>query len=154
MTIGGDLCWRGEGVSVYQPTSDRVTRPIVPHRFAINLTYSIPRSQLRTDRFYIHIYQTKIGSDRRTLRSREMVQEMKKQFKKVYWPRPVDTQGRRAGTTTAVRRRPEGAINDQRHYDQRRPYQERKMLPTRKPRGRPQRNTQKTQSQDILTGLK
>ena len=154
MTIGGDLCWRGEGVSVYKPTSDRVTRPIVPHRFAINLTYTVPRSQLKTDRYYMHIYQTKIGPDRRTLRSREMVQEMKRRFKKLYWPRPVDTHGRRAETTAAERRTPAGAINVRRYYDQRRPAQKRTMHQTRRPQGGPQRDPQMTQGQDIMTGLK
>ena len=50
LTVGGDLCWRGEGVTVYKPTSRRETRPIVPHRFAINLTNTAQRAKLRTDR--------------------------------------------------------------------------------------------------------
>ena len=37
LTIGGDFCWRGNGVTIYQPTRERTRRPIVPHRFAINL---------------------------------------------------------------------------------------------------------------------
>ena len=90
LTVGGDFCWRGEGVTIYQPSGERLNRPIVPHRFAINLGQQSRSSGLRTDRYYIHVYQTKIGPERRTLRSKEIAQEINRRWRKVYFPRPID----------------------------------------------------------------
>ena len=152
LTVGGDLCWRGEGVSVYKPTSEREIRPIVPHRFAINLNNIAQRVKLRTDRYYMHIYQTKIGPDRRTLKSREMAQEMQRRFKKHYWPRLVDTQSRgqvRGGTE----RRPTRAGNRQEAQLQKRNTYARNSSPERKYGRRAQTNPITTQSKEILTGL-
>ena len=38
LTIEGDTCWGGEGVSVYKPNSEGDARPVVQHRFAMNLS--------------------------------------------------------------------------------------------------------------------
>ena len=159
VTIGGDECWRGEGVSVYRPTSRREARPIVRHRFAINLSYKVPRTKLKTDRYYIHVYQTKIGPERRTLRSREMVQEMKKRFRGVYWPRLVDTQGRQRERNIAEERDHIRRRNDQRadyqrgtEHQRRRAYQQR-TTQERSPRIGPPRVSKPPQFQDLMTGL-
>ena len=154
LTIGGDTCWRGEGVSVYKPNSERDSRPIVRHRFAINLSYTVPRTKLRTDRYYIHVYQTKIGPERRTLRSKEMVQELQRKFKTTYWPRIVDTQGRRHHRNTDGRRKPRRLSNHQRNDDSRRPIRETNAPTDRNPWRRPQREKKAQQMQDVMAGLK
>ena len=148
LTVGGDLCWRGEGVSVYKPTSRRETRPIVPHRFAINSTNTAQRTKLRTDRYYMHVYQTKIGPDRRALKSREMVQEMPRRFKELYWPRLVDTQSRRLVRRTSERagHRHKSELLKTRTYA-------RNSSPERRPRRRAQMDPIHIQSAEILTGL-
>ena len=159
VTIGGDECWRGEGVSVYRPTSRRDARPIVRHRFAINLSYKVPRTQLKTDRYYIHVYQTKIGPERRTLRSREMVQEMKERFRGVYWPRLVDTQGRQRERNITEERNNIRRRNDQRadyhrgtEHQRGRAHQLRSTQ-ARSPRREPRRVSKPPQFQDLMTGL-
>ena len=92
LTVGGDYCWRSEGVTIYQPTREHSSRPVVPHRFAINLGLhnQLARQHLKTDRYYIHVYQTKIGPERRSLRSKEIAQEISRRWRKVYFPRPID----------------------------------------------------------------
>ena len=45
---------------------------------------------LRMDRFYIHVYQTKIGPDRRTLRSKEIVRELGRRLGRLFWPRDAE----------------------------------------------------------------
>ena len=153
LTIGGDTCWRGEGVSVYKPNSERDSRPIVRHRFAINLSYTVPRTKLRTDRYYIHVYQTKVGPRRKTLRSKEMVQDLLRNFKTTYWPRPVDTQGRRNDKTTDGRRRPRG-VRDHQINDDRRKLAQKTNTPTdRKTWRRPQREPKYQQMQEVMAGL-
>ena len=103
ITIGGDRCWRAEGVTVYHPTREIQDRTIVPHRFAINPTGEIPRKILRKDRYYIHVYQTKIGPERRTMRSKGIARELWRRFGKLYWPREMDKnwEGRRTRITEA-----------------------------------------------------
>ena len=61
LTIGGDWCWRSDGVTIYNPTKDQANKTIVPHRFAIRPTDGTPRTRLRRDRYYLHVYK-KIGS--------------------------------------------------------------------------------------------
>ena len=90
LTIGGDRCWRAEGVTVYQPTREVRERTILAHRFALNPTCKTPRKILRKDRYYIHVYQTKIGSERRTLRSKVIARELWRRFGRMYWPRQMD----------------------------------------------------------------
>ena len=110
LTIGGDFCWRGNGVTIYQPTRERTRRPIVPHRFAINLGQQYQQPGLRTDRYYIHVYQTKIGRDRKTLRSKEIAREINKRWRKVYLPRLIDTQSAGSDKYEARRERPRRAL--------------------------------------------
>ena len=154
LTIGGDTCWRGEGLSVYKPNSERDQRPIVRHRFAINLSYTVPRTKLRTDRYYIHVYQTKIGPERRTLRSKEMVQELKRKFKTTYWPRIVDIQGRRHHRNTDGRRKPIGVSDHLRNEDRRGPRRETNVPTEQKPWRRPLREKKTPQMQDVMAGLR
>ena len=92
LTVGGDRCWRAEGVTVYQPQREVRDKTIVPHRFALNPTKETPRKTLRRDRFYIHVYQTRIGYERRTLRSKGISRELSRRFGKMYWPREMDKQ--------------------------------------------------------------
>ena len=80
ITVGGDLCWMAEGATLYKPTRDLHTRTIVRHRFALNPFKNTPRRRLRTDRYYVHVYQTRIGPERRTLRSRSIARELKRRF--------------------------------------------------------------------------
>ena len=152
LTIGGDTCWRGQGVTVYKPHSERNTRPIVRHRFAINLSY-VPRARFRTDRYYIHVYQTKVGPGRWTLRSKEMVRELQRKFKTTYWPRIVDTHGSWQGRTTTNRRKSEKVSNNRITEDRRRPAWTRNTWSDERSRGRLQRDTKNPQMQEVLAGL-
>ena len=153
VTIGGDTCWRGEGVTVYKPHNDRGRRPLVRHRFAINLTDTVARTKLRTDRYYIHVYQTKIGPDRRTLRSKEMVRELQRRFKTTYWPREVDTQGRWQGRTAAERREPK-RVRDHRRTGDLRWNTRRTNSPNDETlKGSTQRETEKSQMREVMVGL-
>ena len=92
ITIDGDWCWRSWGVTVYNPARDRTIRTIVPHRFAIKPKQNIMTGRLRTDRYYIHVYQTKIGTSRRTLSSKGIARELNRRFREVYMPRKIDIQ--------------------------------------------------------------
>ena len=58
--IGGDRCWRDEGVTVYHPTREIRNRTIVPYRFAINPTTETPRKIRKKGqilRIYMYIKQ-------------------------------------------------------------------------------------------------
>ena len=152
VTIGGDSCWRGNGVSVYKPNSEWKRRTIVPHRFAINLPQAVAKARIKTDRYYIHVYQTKIGTQRWTLRSKEMVQEMQSMFKKVYYPRDVDTQSRRQRSPTAKERKSRhgGGAHKKRNVQSRPVW---KMHnPTEKSR-RPEGEPTSFQFQEVMSGL-
>ena len=92
ITIDGDWCWRSEGVTVYNPSRNLPNRTIVPHRFAIKPIQNTNRCSLRTDRYYIHVYQTKVGSSRRTLSSKGIAEELRTRFGGVYMPREIDKQ--------------------------------------------------------------
>ena len=153
VTIGGDTCWRGEGVTVYKPHNDRGRRPLVRHRFAINLTETVARTKLRTDRYYIHVYQTKIGPDRRTLRSKEMVRELQRRFKTTYWPREVDTQGRWQGRTAAERREPKRVRDHRRTGDLRWNTRRTNSPSDERLKGSTQRETEKSQMREVMVGL-
>ena len=102
-TVDGDWCWRAEGVTLYNPTREEIRRTIVPHRFAINPRGETTRSKLRTDRYYMHIYQTKIGPDRLTLRSIEMARELNQMFGNIYWPRKFDEKTMRTRRTETTK---------------------------------------------------
>ena len=153
LTIGGDTCWRGEGVSVYKPNSEGDVRPIVRHKFAINLSFKIPRKKLRTDRYYIHVYQTKVGPERRTLKSKEMVQEMQRRFKTTYWPRLLDIQGRRDEMTTVERRNPFTRRDHHRNEDLRRHKQRTNITTESRSRWRPQSEQKNLQMREVMAGL-
>ena len=92
IAIDGDWCWRSWGVTVYNPARDRTNRTIVPHRFAMKPPQDTRRGRLRTDRYYIHVYQTKIGTSRRTLRSKGIASELARRYGDAYMPREVDIQ--------------------------------------------------------------
>ena len=153
LTIGGDTCWRGEGVSVYKPNSEGDARPVVRHRFAINLSHIVPKKKLRTDRYYIHVYQTKVGPWRKTLRSKEMVREMQRRFKTTYWPRLVDTLGRRDEKATVGRRKYIRVRDNQRKEERRRPNQETSIPTERRSWSRTQKEQKKLQMQEVMTEL-
>ena len=88
-TVGGDYRWSAEGISVYNPVRERPSAAVVRHRFAILPPSSGCRKSLRTDRYYIHVYQTKIGVKRRTLHSKTIARELQRKFGKSYYPREV-----------------------------------------------------------------
>ena len=83
-------------------------------------TFTIARTKLRTDRYYINVYQTKIGPDRRILRSKEKVRESQRRFKTTNWLRVVDTHSRWLERTTAERREPKRGRDDRRTENLRR----------------------------------
>ena len=83
--------WVAEGVTVYKPARQKPSA-LMRHRFAIIPKNGKSRKCLRTDRYYVHVYQSKIGPKRRTLWSREIVQTLKRRFGHSYWPREVDKQ--------------------------------------------------------------
>ena len=55
----------------------------------------ILRKVLRGDRYYIHVYQTRVGDERRTLRSKSIARELMRRFEGMYWPREIDKQPRK-----------------------------------------------------------
>ena len=59
---------------------------------------------MRRDRYYIHVYQTRIGPERRTLRSKGIARELTKRFGELYWPRDMDKQEGVRGNAEANRR--------------------------------------------------
>ena len=90
VTIGGDYRWGTEGLTVYKPIKEMPTSIVVRHRFAMLPPQGTYRRRLRTDRYYIHVYQTKVGDERKTLQSRKMAQELGRRYRKYYYPREVD----------------------------------------------------------------
>ena len=88
-----------------------MNRTIVQHRFATNPSRDTHRKILRIDRFYIHVYQTKIGPERRTLKSKEIARELARRFGRMYWPRDIDKPGserRKADLNYRVKERESG----------------------------------------------
>ena len=90
VTIGGDYRWGTEGITVYKPIKEMPTSTVVRHRFAMLPPKGTYRRRLKTDRYYIHVYQTKIGDQRKTLQSRKMAQELRRRYREYYYPREVD----------------------------------------------------------------
>ena len=84
----------------YNLSSDeeKINISIVPHRFAINPGRDTIRKVLRRDRYYIHVYQTRVDAERRTLRSKSIARELKKRFEGMYWPRDIDNQTQKRET--------------------------------------------------------
>ena len=93
-------------MSIYKPKREKTNTPVVPHRFAINIEQQNQTTKLRTDRYYIHVYQTKIGPERKTLRSKKMSKELNKILGTVYYPRERDLPREWQGNKEAERRRP------------------------------------------------
>ena len=65
-------------------------KPEQNHRTTLNPRTDTQRKMLRMDRFYIHVYQTKIGPDRRTLRSKEIARELGRRLGRLFWPRDAE----------------------------------------------------------------
>ena len=108
VTIGGDYRWGTEGLTVYKPIKEMPTSTVVRHRFAMLPPQGSHRRRLRTDRYYIHVYQTKIGDERKTLQSRKIAQELGRRYRKYYYPREVDKfkqEGRRRDSNEPWRSR-------------------------------------------------
>ena len=112
--MGDDWNWRAEGVTLYYPTREEINRTIVPHRFAINPNRETLRRKLRTDRYYMHIYQTRIGPERRTLRSKAIARELSRKFGKIYWPRKMDMQNEQKRVVSARTERGTGEEREER----------------------------------------
>ena len=76
--------WVSEGVTVYQ-FAKGYQHVLREHRLAVIPPEGekVCRGEMRSDRFYIHIYQTKInrsGGDMRSLNSREMAEVLSRDF--------------------------------------------------------------------------
>ena len=90
-----DACkWVTEGVTVFKwhPQFRHILRP---HRFAMRTpnASSIDRKVFKPNKYYIHVYQTKIErawKDLRTLHSRSIALHLNKHWGDRYWPRSVD----------------------------------------------------------------
>ena len=80
ITIERDLRWDAEGITVYNPIRELSLSAVVRHRFAMLPPKGSFRIPLRTDRYYIHVYQAKIGHWRRTLSSRSIARELKQRY--------------------------------------------------------------------------
>ena len=86
--------WVSEGVTVFR-WDDTFRHVLRPHRFAMR-PYNTPRIDwrvFRPNKYYIHVYQTKIErarSDLRTLSSRAIAQHLRHQWSAHYWPRTTD----------------------------------------------------------------
>ena len=89
-TVGGDYKWSDDGISLYNPIRERPSAAVVRHRFAILPPRGGCRRPLRTDRYYVHVYQTKIGRQRRTLHSKRIATELERKYGKSYYPRELD----------------------------------------------------------------
>ena len=86
--------WVTEGVTVFKWTSwfKHVLRP---HRFAMipPTGLKIDWSVFRPDKYYLHVYQTKIErgrNDLRTLHSRSIAKSLNENWRSQYWPRSID----------------------------------------------------------------
>ena len=99
MTEDGEQRWSSEGVTVWK--WDRKYKHILkPHRLAVLPKPGVECNfrALRPDRFYVHVYQTKIEFKRynlRTLKSRIIAKELAKRWAKSYLPRSIDTDEKR-----------------------------------------------------------
>ena len=86
--------WVAEGVTVFK-WSSRFEHILRPHRFSMKPLQGsqIDWSVFREDRYYIHVYQTKIErgrKDLRTLHSKTIAQYLSQNWHSQYWPRVID----------------------------------------------------------------
>ena len=93
-TRNGMRKWVAEGVTVYQ-FANGYRHVLREHRLVVIPPdgSKVCRGDMRSDRFYIHIYQTKISrseNDIRFLKSREIAVGLNKNFGDIYFPRSRD----------------------------------------------------------------
>ena len=86
--------WVTEGVTIFKWDS-RFQHMLRPHRFAMrpNHLSQIDWKIFNPNKYYIHVYQTKIdigSGDLRTLQSRSIAQYLFQNWNSQYWPRTVD----------------------------------------------------------------
>ena len=103
-TMDGVNRWTTDGVTIYQPTYKPQPSKVLRHRFAMMPpdTFRGDHNPQRDDRYYIHVYQTKVGTDRRSLRSREMARELERRWTDDYYPRAFDVENRQVKPRTYV----------------------------------------------------
>ena len=101
--------WVAEGVTVFKWGSgfEHILRP---HRFSMKPLQGskIDWSVFKQDKYYIHVYQTKIDRgcrDLRTVHSKTIAQNLSQKWPAQYWPRLVDIRliDSRANTTVPNR---------------------------------------------------
>ena len=89
----GERRWFSKGVTLYQ-WSGSYKHVLRPHRFAVVPTdHEGNYEQVHPDRYYAHVYQTKIedtSNELKTLQSRLIAQELESKLGTLYWPRPND----------------------------------------------------------------
>ena len=86
--------WVAEGVTVFKWHS-RFKHILRPHRFSMKPAQGtqINWSAFKQNKYYIHVYQTKIErawKDLRTLHSKTIAQNLSQNWSSQYWPRLVD----------------------------------------------------------------
>ena len=107
MTVAGVRKWISEGVTVFR-WAESFRHVLRPHRFAMR-PYNTSRINWRVfkpDKYYIHVYQTKIErgrNDLRTLSSRSIAQHLRHQWNAHYWPRTTDINMLESMSTTKGR---------------------------------------------------
>ena len=84
--------WVTPGVTVFKALDENRAPTIKRHRFAMVPPddYQSCFNPLRTDRFYIHVYQTRLDLQQdgvRTLKSKEIARELFERWPKEYFPR-------------------------------------------------------------------
>ena len=94
LTESGVSKWVTEGVTVFKWES-WYRHILRPHRFAMipPTGHEINWSVFRPDKYYVHVYQTKIErswNDLRTLHSRSIAKQLNENWGQQYWPRSVD----------------------------------------------------------------
>ena len=101
--------WVAEGVTVFK-WSSRFEHILRPHRFSMKPLQGskIDWSVFKQDKYYIHVYQTKIArgwKDLRTVHSKTIAQHLSQNWPSQYWPRLVDIRliDPRANTTVPNR---------------------------------------------------
>ena len=117
--------WVTEGVTVFK-WSSRFQHILRPHRFSMKPLQSsqIDWTVFKQDKYYIHVYQTKIDrgwQDLRTVQSKTIAQYLRHNWPNQYWPRLVDikliesrtnTTGANRNQSSATSYRPRSRISD------------------------------------------
>ena len=115
--------WGTQGVTVYR-FDNTYEHILQEHRFAVRppLTEAVSRNQIRPNRWYIHIYQTRVdrgNGDFRSLKSRVMAKYMQSRWPKSYWPRPKDVNSELRNERVKVKQNNAETAPKQQYYQSR-----------------------------------